>query len=246
MERTSHVKVGQKVRCCVSTDIQVYISWALLEIAVLGGGEDEDGNEIEGEEGDPNAAREVFERGYKELRRRGEKEDVSNGLELVRSPADEQRALLLEAWKTFEEQHGTEEDLARVQEMMPTTRKRWRKAEDGSGQLEECEWIVVVPLDIADTPDWDLAFPDDERDANPASYKFFKAAQEWAAQRGQEAGAVAAPTTGFGGLSYEMDSESESDDDDDDDEEDDAEEAKPVDVAGNDAAATGGDAMDED
>jgi len=63
LERTSHVKV--------------YISWALMEIAVLGGGEDEDGNEIEGEEGDPNAAREVFERGYKDLRKRSEKEDVS-------------------------------------------------------------------------------------------------------------------------------------------------------------------------
>jgi crooked neck len=49
---------------------------------------------------------------------------------------------LLEAWKSFEEQHGTEEDQAKVQEMMPTTRKRWRKAEDGSGELEECECAV--------------------------------------------------------------------------------------------------------
>ena len=46
----------------------------------MGGGEDEDGNEIEGEEGDPDAARQVFERGYKELRKRGEKEDVSRHL----------------------------------------------------------------------------------------------------------------------------------------------------------------------
>lgn len=58
-----------------------------------------------------------------------------------RARADSQRALLLEAWKTFEEQHGTDADLAKVQEMMPTTRKRWRKAEDGSGQLEECTSI---------------------------------------------------------------------------------------------------------
>jgi crooked neck len=48
-----------------------------MEVSVLGGGEDEDGNEIEGEEGDPDIAREVFERGYKDLRKRGEKEDVS-------------------------------------------------------------------------------------------------------------------------------------------------------------------------
>lgn len=44
---------------------------------MLGGGEDEDGNEIEGEAGDADMAREIFLRGYKDLRARGEKEDVS-------------------------------------------------------------------------------------------------------------------------------------------------------------------------
>lgn len=95
-----------------------------------------------------------------------------------------------------------------MQEMMPTTRKRWRKAEDGSGELEECECAVRSRRDNAKPllVDWDLAFPDDEREANPASYNFFKAAQEWAAQR--NAG---------GGLSYDMpDSDSDDDDDDDD------------------------------
>jgi len=63
LERTSHVKV--------------YISYALMEVSTLGGGEDEDGNEIEGEAGNEEMARGVFERGYKDLRARGEKEDVS-------------------------------------------------------------------------------------------------------------------------------------------------------------------------
>ncbi|GFZ48018.1 Pre-mRNA-splicing factor CLF1 [Saitozyma sp. JCM 24511] len=170
LERTSHVKV--------------YISYALMEVSTLGGGEDEDGNEIEGEAGDAELARAVFERGYKDLRTRGEKED---------------RALLLEAWKSFEEQHGTGADLAKVEEMMPTTRKRWRKAEDGSGALEEY---------------WDLAFPDDEKEANPTTFKFFQAAQAWAAQRG--AGAAA----GAGGLSYDMPEDSDEEDDDDDNDED--------------------------
>jgi hypothetical protein len=57
--------------------LQVYVSYALMEVSILGGGEDEDGNEIEGEAGDPDLARSVFERGYKDLRSRGEKEDVS-------------------------------------------------------------------------------------------------------------------------------------------------------------------------
>jgi hypothetical protein len=49
-----------------------------MEISTLGGGEDEDGNEIEGEAGDAEMARGVFERGYKDLRAKGEKEDVSS------------------------------------------------------------------------------------------------------------------------------------------------------------------------
>lgn len=46
--------------------------------------------------------------------------------------------VLLEAWKTFEQEHGDEESLAKVQELMPKVMKKWRQAEDGSG-LEECE-----------------------------------------------------------------------------------------------------------
>lgn len=84
---------------------------------------------------------------------------------------------------------------------MPTTRKRWRKAADGSGALEEY---------------WDIAFPDDEREANPTTFKFFQAAQNWAAQRAQDAG------TG-GGLSYDMPSDSDDDDDEDDDDEEEQE-----------------------
>ncbi|WWC92353.1 pre-mRNA-splicing factor CLF1 [Kwoniella dendrophila CBS 6074] len=183
LERTSHVKV--------------YISYALMEVSVLGGGEDEDGNEIEGEAGDPELARAVFARGYKDLRAKAEKED---------------RALLLESWKSFEEQHGTPEELAKVEEMMPTTRKRWRKAEDGSDQLEEY---------------WDLIFPDDERDANPTSFKFFQAAQQWAAQRGGD--------EGEGGLSYDLPSDSDDDDDDDNEEAD-----------GDDAGESIAEPMDED
>lgn len=65
LERTSHVKV--------------YISYALMEASTLGGGEDEDGNEVQGVAGDEEMARHIFERGYKDLRTRGEKEDVSRG-----------------------------------------------------------------------------------------------------------------------------------------------------------------------
>jgi crooked neck len=85
--------------------------------------------------------------------------------------------------------------------MLPTTRKRWRKAEDGSGALEEY---------------WDIAFPDDERDANPSTFKFFQAAQNWAAQRDGAGGAGLGDGIGGGGLSYDMPDDSDDDDDDGD------------------------------
>ncbi len=47
-----------------------------MEISTLGGGEYEDGNEIKGDAGDPELARAVFERGYKDLRNKGEKEEA--------------------------------------------------------------------------------------------------------------------------------------------------------------------------
>lgn len=212
-----------------------------MEISTLGGGEDEDGNEIEGEEGDPEMARGVFERGYKDLRAKGEKEDVSvlqGAIEcssLVSDIADIQRALLLEAWKSFEEQHGDETTQAHVQEMLPTTRKRWRKAEDGSGALEEY---------------WDIAFPDDERDANPSTFKFFQAAQNWAAQRdGAGAGAIGGVGVGGGGLSYEM--PDDSDDEDEEDEDEDEAGEKDGDAEGDKGSDGGksdgrGEAMDQD
>lgn len=130
LERTGHYKV--------------YNSYAHMEASVLGGGEDEDGNEIEGEAGDLEKARDVYRRGYSDLRARGEKEDVSavfcnekNKLELI-----SQRAALLAEWKKFEIEHGTAEDVAKVQEMMPQMRKKWRKAVDDGVGLEECELLL--------------------------------------------------------------------------------------------------------
>jgi crooked neck len=52
-----------------------------------------------------------------------------------------------------------------------------------------------------------LVFADDERDANPTTFKFFQAAQAWAAQN---AGGGEEP-----GLSYDMPSDSEDEDDED-------------------------------
>ena len=67
--RLCHIAFAHRLR-------QVFISYALMEISTLGGGEDEDGNVIEGDPGDPMFARAILERGYKDLRNKGEKEEV--------------------------------------------------------------------------------------------------------------------------------------------------------------------------
>ncbi len=85
LEKTGHVKVSQASTCfdAIKTDTvryrsQVYISYALMEASKLGGDDDEE-EEVpeEQDNGNPELARAVFERGYKDLKDRGEKEDVS-------------------------------------------------------------------------------------------------------------------------------------------------------------------------
>jgi crooked neck len=168
-----------------------------MEASKLGGEDEEEEDERAPEEvdnGNPALARAVFERGYKDLKDRGEKED---------------RVVLLEAWKSFEETHGTAEDVAKVVEKMPKVMKKWRQAPGGQG-LEECRWSSNRPTPgytltlEAIVVDWDMVFPDDEREANPASFKFFQAAQEWSR------------TQALADLS---DSDSDSSDDDDEAEE---------------------------
>lgn len=49
-----------------------------------------------------------------------------------------QRYALLEVWKTFEEKHGTSDDIAKVQGMMPIVSKK-RHVDEETGQVVEGE-----------------------------------------------------------------------------------------------------------
>jgi len=112
-------------------------------VAKLGGDDDDEDDETEPDLGSAELARNVFDKGYKDLKARG----IKKG-----------RARLLEAWKDFEVEHGTSDDVAKVQAMMPYPANR-PHTEDDSG--------------------WDYIFPDDERDANPTSFKFLQMAHAW-------------------------------------------------------------------
>lgn len=94
-----------------------------------------------------------------------------------------QRVALLETWKSFEETHGTPEDVSKVQSMMPIVSKR-RHVDQETGQTVE---------------DWDLVFADDEREANPTSFKFLQMAHAWKAakQGGGGGGSASGMLAGF-------------------------------------------------
>jgi len=120
--------------------------------------EDEDEEtEVKVVDGDANLARDVFARGYKDLKSKELKGE---------------RVALLEAWKKFEQDHGTEDDVAKVQGMMPIVGRK-QHVDKETGQVVE---------------DWELVFADDEREANPTSFKFLQMAHAWKNSQARKTG----------------------------------------------------------
>lgn len=113
--------------------------------------------------------RAIFQRGYDRLREQGLKEE---------------RVLLLEAWKAFEAEHGTEATAERVQTMMPRVVKQRREIAGGEGAMEEvcaqCSRTGTLTEQY-----YDLAFPDEETQSKPAS-KLLQMAHAWRAQQQQQ------------------------------------------------------------
>ncbi|KAJ3933762.1 MAG: pre-mRNA-splicing factor CLF1 [Lentinula lateritia] len=139
----------------LSGHVKVWISYALFEAEPIAlpramREDDEEDEDVEQKmvPGDPDRARQVFDRAYKEMKSKGLKDE---------------RVALLEVWKTFEETHGTADDVAKVQGMMPIVSKK-RHVDQETGQMVE---------------DWELVFADDERENNPTSFKFLQMAHAW-------------------------------------------------------------------
>ncbi|KAF9530816.1 hypothetical protein CPB83DRAFT_850367 [Crepidotus variabilis] len=146
----------------LSGHVKVWIAYALFEGEAIPIPREEREDEEEGEEdeelevkmapGDPVKARAVFQRAYNDLK--------------SKRMIDE-RVALLEVWKTFEEQSGTPEDVAKVEGMKPIISKR-RRVDQENGQMVE-EHVFV--------------FPDDEKESNPTSFKFLQIAHAWAQKK---------------------------------------------------------------
>ncbi|KAA1474476.1 pre-mRNA-splicing factor CLF1 [Dentipellis sp. KUC8613] len=157
----------------VSGHWKVWVAFALFEAQAMQLPRDEREEEEEDEDeeaevkmvdGDLDIARQVFQRGYKDLKSKGLKNE---------------RVALLQVWKNFEEENGTPDDVAKVQGMMPIQGKR-RYVDEETGQLVE---------------DYDYIFADDEREANPTSFKFLQMAHAWKAKKAADPSA--APLSGF-------------------------------------------------
>merc|ERR1711892_1588126 len=110
--------------------VKVWLSFAQFELQV----EHEDRLE---------QARHVYEQANKALRQAKEKEE---------------RLMLLEAWRDFESEDGTEKSQAQVAELMPRRVKKRRKieAEDGSDQGWEEYFDYIFPEDEAAKPNLKL------------------------------------------------------------------------------------------
>ena len=144
LERTGHVKV--------------WISFARFEIGVPDAEEEEEeeeGDEVERpvSEAAKIRARKVFERAYQSMREKELKEE---------------RVALLNAWKAFEETHGTEADREKVEKQMPRKVRKRRRLDDDS--FEEY---------------FDYVFPADDESAARMS-KLLAMAHQWKEQQGKE------------------------------------------------------------
>ncbi|KZV67380.1 pre-mRNA-splicing factor CLF1 [Peniophora sp. CONT] len=141
---------------------KVWVAFAMFEVAAIQvpreereeeGDEEDEEAEVKMVEGDVERARAVFQRGYDDLRSKGLKDE---------------RVALLQVWKNFESEHGSPDDIKKVEVMMPIQGKR-RYVDEETGQLVE---------------DYDYIFADDERETNANAFKLLQAAHAWAAKSG--------------------------------------------------------------
>jgi len=126
----------------LSGHVKVWISYALFEAEAIPlprveREEEEEEEEDEDEEkeakmvpGDQALARQVFEKGYKDLKSKNLKSE---------------RVALLEVWKTFEQTSGSPEDVKKVEGMMPIVTKK-RHVDQETGQMVE-DWDLVFADD---------------------------------------------------------------------------------------------------
>ena len=97
--------------------LKVWIAYVQFEIENSEGEGEDDTEQREVSEEAKARGRKIFERAYKTMRDQDLKED---------------RVALLNSWKAFEEEHGSEEDIEKVLKQMPRKVKNHRRIDDDS------------------------------------------------------------------------------------------------------------------
>ncbi|PNS19863.1 Pre-mRNA-splicing factor CLF1 [Sphaceloma murrayae] len=129
--------------------VKVWISFAHFEINVPDGGDDDEAEEEEDKpisEEAKGRARKIFEKAHKTFKESDQKDE---------------RVALLNAWKSFEQTHGSAEDVAKVEKQMPRRVKKRRK-------LAENEFEEYL----------DYVFPADD-ESSAKTLKLLQMAQAW-------------------------------------------------------------------
>ncbi|KAF9989438.1 Crooked neck-like protein 1 [Mortierella antarctica] len=127
--------------------VKVWISWAHFEASVP-------------QEGQSALARDVFKKGCQTMKEQSLKEE---------------RVILLEAWKEFEQAKGTAETLKSVQDLMPKMVKKRRQVEAANGGIGgSSQWEEY----------YDYIFPDDQTEK--PNFKLLSKAHEWKARMEKE------------------------------------------------------------
>lgn len=151
--------------------VKVWISYAHFEINVPDEGEEEGDEEQDDKPVSEDAkqrARKVFERAYKSMKQKELKEEASIFIRDTEKPlTNHQRVALLTAWKSFENTHGSAEDIESVEKQMPRKVKKRRKLDDDSFE----EYM-------------DYLFPDDGESA-AKNLKFLQMAHQWKQNAGE-------------------------------------------------------------
>ncbi|KAI0082559.1 TPR-like protein [Panus rudis PR-1116 ss-1] len=160
----------------LSGHVKVWISYALFEAEALPlprAEREEEGDEEEVPMVEGDADR------ARQVFQRAYNDLKSKGLK-------HERVALLNVWKSFEEKNGTQAEIDKVQKMFPIVSRK-RHVDEETGQAVE---------------DWDMVFADDERESNPASFKFLQMARAWS--EAKKSGIAVPPSALLAGVSQQQ------------------------------------------
>ncbi|KAG8978323.1 NineTeen Complex (NTC) component [Tulasnella sp. 427] len=148
-----------------SKHLKIWLAYARFEMAKLGGAEEEEEEEADEESaGDPARARAVYDRAYRHFKAECNRPDLKDDIEELRKVKAQRAELVLNAWKPFEDENGSADDIGRVNRINPHKELVWEPSDMGG--MEEV---------------WAWKFDDDIQEENPNAFKFLQMARAWKA-----------------------------------------------------------------